>query len=72
MANLQLSPDLSDALAHRNLVVFWGGDLPQALTGLPSRQDLAQRLAARTRAVTTPWKRSRRPSRPASTVLPMN
>ncbi|MFZ1406175.1 MAG: SIR2 family protein, partial [Anaerolineae bacterium] len=47
MANLQLSPDLSDALAHRNLVVFWGGDLPQALTGLPSRQDLAQRLAAR-------------------------
>ena len=38
MANLQLSPDLSDALAHRNLVVFWGGDLPQALTGLPSRQ----------------------------------
>ena len=47
MANLQLSPDLSDALAHRNLVIFWGGDLPQALTGLPSRQDLAQRLAAR-------------------------
>jgi hypothetical protein len=46
MANLQLSPDLRDALAHGSLAVFWGGDLPQALTGLPSRQDLAQRLAA--------------------------
>ena len=47
MAQLQLSPDLTDALAHRSLAVFWGGDLPQTLTGLPSRRDLAQRLAAR-------------------------
>lgn len=47
MAQLQLSPDLTDALAHRSLVIFWGGDLPQTLTGLPSRRDLAQRLAAR-------------------------
>jgi len=46
MANLQLSPDLRDALARGSLALFWGGDLPQALTGLPSRQDLAQRLAA--------------------------
>ena len=46
MANLQLSPDLRDTLARGSLAVFWGGDLPQALTGLPSRLDLAQRLAA--------------------------
>ena len=45
MADLQLSPDLRDALAHGSLALFWGGDLPQTLTGLPSRQDLAQRLA---------------------------
>lgn len=48
MADLQLSPDLRDALTHGSLALFWGGDLPSALTGLPSRQDLAQRLAART------------------------
>ena len=47
MADLQLSPDLRDALAHGSLALFWGGDLPQTLTGLPSRQDLAQRLAER-------------------------
>ncbi len=47
MANLQLSPDLHNALARGSLALFWGGDLPQALTGLPSRQDLAQRLAER-------------------------
>lgn len=38
---------LREALARRSLSLFIGADLPQAVTGLPSRTDLAQALARR-------------------------
>ena len=36
---------LGDALQRRTLALFIGADLPRAVTGLPSRADLAQELA---------------------------
>ena len=38
---------LLDHLIHQRLTLFLGADLPQALTGLPSRADLAHGLARR-------------------------
>jgi hypothetical protein len=38
---------LAEHLANARLALFLGGDLPQALTGLPSRSDLARGLARR-------------------------
>jgi hypothetical protein len=38
---------LKEALERRNLALFIGSDLPQAVTGLPSRADLSQTLAQR-------------------------
>ena len=40
-------PQLADALQHGNLALFVGADLPQAVTGRPSRADLAASLAQR-------------------------
>lgn len=40
-------PQLVEALQRGNLALFVGADLPQALTGLPSRADLAAGLAQR-------------------------
>lgn len=37
---------LQEALAQGTLVLFIGSDLPQTVTGLPSRADLARKLAA--------------------------
>ncbi len=39
--------DLADKLARGQLALFLGADLPQEVTGLPSRAELAQGLAAR-------------------------
>src|SRR5260370_3237609 len=39
--------DLNEALQHRALALFIGNDLPYAVTGLPSRTDLAGSLARR-------------------------
>jgi len=38
---------LAEALQRGNLVLFIGADLPETVTGLPSRADLAARLAQR-------------------------
>lgn len=38
---------LQDALRSRSLALFLGADLPEAVTGLPSRVDLARSLAQR-------------------------
>ncbi len=38
---------LQEALSGRSLTLFIGADLPQAITGLPSRTDLARELAHR-------------------------
>ena len=40
-------PQLVDALERGELALFIGADLPQELTGLPSRTDLATDLAKR-------------------------
>jgi len=40
-------PELRDALIRRTLALFIGADLPRAVTGLPSRADLARELARR-------------------------
>lgn len=48
MTPFVLPADLTDALKRGSLALFWGGDLPQALTGVPSRRDLAEALATRT------------------------
>jgi len=40
-------PALAEALERRTLALFIGADLPQAVTGLPSRADLARALAHR-------------------------
>lgn len=42
-----LSHPLREHLASRRLTLFLGGDLPAALTGLPSRAELAGGLAQR-------------------------
>lgn len=42
-----LDPRLHDALKSHTLALFLGADLPEAITGLPSRADLARRLAER-------------------------
>ena len=38
---------LKEALARRSLILFIGADLPQTVTGLPARADLARELARR-------------------------
>lgn len=40
-------PELAEALQRHNLALFVGADLPQEVTGLPSRTDLARELARR-------------------------
>ncbi len=40
-------PHLTQALAEHSLTLFLGADLPQPVTGLPSRADLARGLAQR-------------------------
>lgn len=40
-------PQIVDALENETLVLFIGADLPQTITGLPSRGDLAQEMASR-------------------------
>src|SRR5689334_14118670 len=42
-----LIPTITDHLANARLALFLGADLPQTLTGLPSRSDLARGLARR-------------------------
>lgn len=42
-------PGLTDSLQRRTLALFIGADLPRAITGLPSRADLARELAHRHR-----------------------
>jgi len=42
-----LDPRLHDALQSRTVALFLGADLPEAITGLPSRADLSRRLAER-------------------------
>lgn len=42
-----LDPRLQDALQSHSLAIFLGIDLPEVVTGLPSRADLARRLAER-------------------------
>ncbi len=42
-----VTADLTEQLVHSRLVLFLGADLPAALTGLPSRADLAAGLAQR-------------------------
>jgi hypothetical protein len=44
MATIPIS-QLGDALQRRTLALFVGADLPRAVTGLPSRADLAKKLA---------------------------
>lgn len=44
---MNLVSDLSRLLAQDRLALFVGADLPQAVTGLPDRRALAQRLARR-------------------------
>jgi hypothetical protein len=42
-----MSDLLSEALARRSLTLFVGADLPQSVTGMPSRAELAAGLARR-------------------------
>lgn len=42
-----LIPELTEALNRRSLALFLGADLPQEITGLPARADLASELARR-------------------------
>ncbi len=42
-----LDPRLHDALRSHTLTIFLGADLPETITGLPSRSDLAHLLAER-------------------------
>ncbi len=44
---MSLPTPLHDAIQGRTLALFIGADLPQAVTGLPSRADLARALALR-------------------------
>ena len=47
---------LQEALKRRSLALFIGSDLPQTVTGLPSRADLAHKLAQRNNLPQTlPW-----------------
>lgn len=43
--NLLQIPDVQEAIRQRNLVLFIGGDLPEAITGVPSRSELAHHFA---------------------------
>lgn len=49
MPNLPASvlDDLAEQLAQERLALFVGGDVPQSVTGVPSRAELAQKLAQR-------------------------
>ena len=47
MRHTDYIPELAEALQHRTLALFTGADLPRAVTGLPSRADLARELARR-------------------------
>ena len=40
-------PEFAEALQRRAVILFIGADLPRAITGLPSRADLARELAHR-------------------------
>ncbi len=47
-------PQLDDALQRHTLALFIGADLPRAVTGLPSRADIARELARRHRLDASP------------------